>query len=70
MDVTPKKILVVGAGFSGSVIARELAEAGCLVDVIDQRNHIGGNAWDFVNDKGRKLKSIPTRSATAEPEHK
>lgn len=36
-------ILVVGAGFSGAVVARELAEAGYSVVVIDARNHIGGN---------------------------
>lgn len=55
MVATPKKFLVVGAGFSGAVIARELAEAGYTVDVIDARDHIGGNAWDFVNDKGIRI---------------
>ncbi|CAD8327789.1 FAD-dependent oxidoreductase [uncultured phage] len=44
------KILVVGAGFSGAVIARELAEAGHNVTIIDKRYHIAGNAYDFVND--------------------
>ena len=44
--------LVVGAGFVGSVIARELAEAGHKVTVIDQRNHIGGNAFDRENEHG------------------
>lgn len=38
-----KKIMVVGAGFSGAVIARELAESGYLIDVVDQRNHVAGN---------------------------
>ncbi len=33
----------VGAGFSGAVIARELAEAGHSVDVFDARPHIAGN---------------------------
>lgn len=37
------KILIIGAGFSGVVIARELAENGYQVKVIDQRDHIGGN---------------------------
>lgn len=37
------KILIVGAGLSGAVIARKLAEAGHEVDVIDQRDHIAGN---------------------------
>lgn len=39
------KILVVGAGFSGAVIGRELAEAGHAVDIIDSREHIAGNCY-------------------------
>ncbi|NIJ45423.1 UDP-galactopyranose mutase [Wenyingzhuangia heitensis] len=38
-----KRYLVVGAGFSGAVIARKLAEQGCKVVVVDKRNHIAGN---------------------------
>ncbi|GGD40090.1 UDP-galactopyranose mutase [Sinisalibacter lacisalsi] len=34
---------MVGAGLSGAVIGRCLAEAGHEIDVIDSRNHIGGN---------------------------
>ena len=45
-------ILVVGAGLSGVTIARELAEAGHKVDVIDRRDHVAGNAYDFVNEHG------------------
>ena len=38
------KILIVGAGFAGAVLARELAETlECSVDVIDRRKHIAGN---------------------------
>lgn len=39
--------LVVGAGLTGSVIARELAEAGHNVVVLDKRDHVAGNAFDF-----------------------
>jgi len=42
-----KSVLIVGAGFSGAVIARQLAEAGHRCTVIDKRDHIGGNAYDF-----------------------
>lgn len=35
--------LIVGAGFSGAVLARKLAEAGHRVDLIEQRAHLGGN---------------------------
>lgn len=38
-----KKILIVGAGFSGAVIARELAREGFQIQIIDQRSHIAGN---------------------------
>lgn len=38
-------ILVVGAGFSGAVIAHELAEAGHKVLIIDRRVHMGGNCY-------------------------
>jgi UDP-galactopyranose mutase len=40
------RLLIVGAGFAGSVVARELAEAGRHVLVIDKRQHLGGNAYD------------------------
>ncbi len=39
-----KKILIVGAGLTGCVVARELAEyGGYSIDVIELRPHIGGN---------------------------
>ena len=37
------KLLMVGAGLSGAVIGRHLAEAGYDVTVVDSRSHIGGN---------------------------
>lgn len=37
------KILLVGAGLSGAVIGRQLAEAGHDCRIIDGRAHIGGN---------------------------
>ena len=45
-------VLVVGAGFSGAVVARELAEAGREVLLIDRRPHIGGNAYDEYDEHG------------------
>lgn len=38
-----KKIAIVGAGLSGAVIGRELAQAGHQVDIFDRRDHIAGN---------------------------
>ena len=39
------RILLVGAGLSGAVIGRKLAEAGHEISIIDGRNHIGGNCY-------------------------
>jgi UDP-galactopyranose mutase len=50
-----RKILIVGGGFSGATVARVLADAGHLVTLIDQRNHIAGNAFDEVNDIGLRV---------------
>jgi UDP-galactopyranose mutase len=45
--------LVVGAGFAGSVMAERLArDSGMRVLVIDRRDHIGGNAFDYHNEAG------------------
>ena len=44
--------LIVGAGFAGSVVARELAEAGHRVHLIDKRPHIAGNAYDELDAHG------------------
>ena len=45
--------LIVGAGFAGAVSARELAErGGRRVLVLEQRDHIGGNAYDCYDASG------------------
>lgn len=38
--------LIVGAGFAGAVVARELVDAGRRVLVVDRRPHVAGNAFD------------------------
>ncbi len=46
-------VLVVGAGFAGSVSARVLAEEhGLRVLVIDRRPHVAGNAYDTLDENG------------------
>ena len=47
----PKRILVVGAGLSGAVVARELADAGHHVTVQDERRHIAGNCHTKVDPR-------------------
>ena len=45
-------IVIVGAGFSGAVVARELAEAGIASLVVDGRSHVAGNAHTERRDNG------------------
>ena len=41
--MTQETILIVGAGLSGAVIGRELAQKGYRIEIIDSRAHIAGN---------------------------
>jgi UDP-galactopyranose mutase len=46
-------VVVVGAGFAGTVVAERLAsQMGKRVLVLDRRDHIGGNAYDELDDAG------------------
>jgi UDP-galactopyranose mutase len=45
--------LIVGAGYAGSIMAEQLANrCGHRVLVIDRRDHIAGNAYDYYDDHG------------------
>ena len=42
--------LIVGCGLSGAVIAERLAtQSNSRVLIIDKRDHIGGNCYDYVD---------------------
>ena len=46
-------VIIVGAGYAGSVLANLLAaKNGKKVLIIDRRNHIGGNCFDSVDEHG------------------
>ena len=48
--------LIVGTGFAGAVLAERLAsQAGQTCLVVDRRNHIGGNAYDYHDRAGVRL---------------
>lgn len=44
--------LIIGAGFSGLVVAERLAAAGWKCLVVDRRAHLGGNAYDRTDAAG------------------
>lgn len=53
VDIADFDALVVGSGFAGSVMARELAERGNKrVLILEKRSHIGGNMYDEQDDVG------------------
>jgi UDP-galactopyranose mutase len=53
MATTHPDVLVVGAGFAGSIMAERIAEElGLRVLVIDRRTHIAGNAYDERDEHG------------------
>ena len=43
---------IAGAGFSGAVIGRALAEAGHTVEIFDTRDHVGGNCFTERRENG------------------
>lgn len=48
-------VIVVGAGFAGATIAREKAEQGKKVLIMDKRNHIGGNMYEKDDSNGVRI---------------
>jgi len=55
LSTCPQKVdlLIVGAGLSGCVIAERCSkELGMTSLIIEQRDHIGGNCYDYVTPEG------------------
>lgn len=53
-----QRYLIVGAGFYGAVCARELADAGHQVLVVEQRDHLGGNAYTRFDEESRSHQHV------------
>lgn len=47
-----KDCIIIGCGFAGATAARQLAEAGWRILILEQRDHIGGNAYDEEDEYG------------------
>jgi len=45
-------IVIIGAGISGCVFAERFASIGKTVLVLEKRDHIGGNCYDYKNNNG------------------
>jgi len=52
MNIDKYDFLIVGAGLAGSVIANRLANNGKKVLIIEKRNHIAGNLYDYLDASG------------------
>lgn len=48
-------VVVVGSGISGCVLAERFANLGKKVLVIERREHIGGNCFDYINKIGIRV---------------
>ena len=45
-------IVIVGSGFSGSVLAERFSNIHRKVLVVEKRSHVGGNAYDHYDENG------------------
>ncbi len=45
-------IVIIGAGISGSVLAERYAAIGKKVFIIEKRDHIAGNCYDYYDENG------------------
>jgi len=47
----PKRVVIIGGGFSGLSAGVALAERGFEVRVLERRNHLGGRAYSFIDSR-------------------
>ena len=53
MELKNKNFLIIGAGITGISLARLLVDEDAqYVKIIDMKNHIGGNTYDYKNENG------------------
>ena len=51
-NISKYNYIIVGAGLTGSTIARKLADDGYKVLIIEKRNNIAGNLYDYKHECG------------------
>ena len=47
--------IIVGSGLTGSTIARLLNDYGFKVLILERRDHIGGNVYDYLHPSGVRI---------------
>lgn len=52
IDLSEYSAVVIGCGITGAAIARQLAESGKKVLILERRDHIGGNMYDYTDEHG------------------
>ncbi|WP_166371120.1 UDP-galactopyranose mutase [Psychromonas sp. SA13A] len=56
MQVKKYDVIIVGAGFSGAVVAEQFAsQMNKKVLVLEQRNHVAGNCFDKIDSNGVRI---------------
>ena len=49
-------LVIVGSGLSGAVIAEQASKRSGLTSlIIDKRDHIGGNCYDYIDEHGIRV---------------
>ena len=46
------KVVIIGAGLTGSAAARQLADSGYKVTIYEKKPNVGGSVYDFLNRDG------------------
>ena len=67
LESDPRTVIIVGAGFSGLIAARELEAAGVKVKVYEARDRIGGRAWTDERLGGHTLEMGATWGTGCNP---
>ena len=49
-DICKYDVIVAGAGLTGSIYARHFADLGKRVLILERREHVGGNLYDYLED--------------------
>lgn len=47
--------IIIGAGITGITLAERLSDKGKTVLIIEKRNHIGGNCYDYFDNEGNYI---------------